>query len=81
MAWIFNVLPVLEPPDLDAQVEDERKQEDDDEGQSDYRRVAGLLKPKTNKLAWLCCGSSLVKQMDSYSTGCTGSGFDCWQMK
>ena len=43
MAWIFSVLPVLEPPDLDAQVEDEREQEDDDEGQSDYRRVAGLL--------------------------------------
>ena len=66
MAWIFSVLPVLEPPDLDAQVEDERKQEDDHEGQSDYRRVAGLLKPKTNKLALLCCGSFLVKQMDGH---------------
>ena len=40
---IHGLQLVLELPDLDGQVEDERQQDDDDEGQGDCRRVAGLL--------------------------------------
>ena len=44
----------------------------------------GLRLSSQSKLVYsggLRCGSMLVKLMDSYSTGCTGSGFHCWWLK
>ena len=35
------------------------------------------VRAKKRSKAGLQCGSLLVKQMDGYSTGCAGSGFDC----
>ena len=43
-----------------------------------FLKTFSLSSKNKIKAEGLRCGSVLVKQMDSYSNGCTGSAFDWW---